>query len=816
MFRVFILCLIILASPVLAHRGIRAPAVPTAGVPGAHTHPVSELSDLVVTDPVTLAGGDTLGYDTWYDVRLDDATGDGVTDDRANINTANTNASGKTLYFSPLTAGVAVYRVSSNITLSENIVIEKGASLSIDVGVVVTFSGQLRAGLYQIFSGLGTVTLAQTSTRETVPQWWGALADDSNDDTTAIQASFDAAPYVTFLPRGTYKITAPLTLSGTHGKRIVGSGRGAASVIKVYGGVNGIEITGTRHKLENLRLLPTTNAGTGVEINAGDGTIIDSCHIGSDGGAEVGFAIGVDILSTANYTKVTNCYLRDNDDGIHMDNGGAGNGPNACMIQNNVIFGGNYSIRNILGTDLMVMGNSFEGYATCGMLITDITPMVSHNHFESAGVVPIELASGVEEARILSNTYSANTDLAFVTDNSGSDFNEFRPAKMLFGFPAQSSAMADNYGGSIEQSWDGADLTALKMEATKGDLQLEATTEDDVVSVLSEARFRDSIESVYGGLGEKAENLIPYSEEMDNVAWTKITTTVAADDAVGPDGRTTAEKLTPTGGAGSNITQILNGGSNIATGDVITCRVWLKGDSARPTQIRISGPGGVGVLALLNLTLTTTWELYEITATTAAAPNTYFFLIYSDQTAGTGFVHAWGAHVIVGTSNDPMPYIKTNAYVIQVDSPALVAADGLVVGGDSALYGKITIGPGAKHDGFIILPAAEVQTVDATANVTLDTLTLEDENGYLVTAKVIARQSDGTTGIYYITVGAERVSAGSAALVGSVVSLNTAENEATWDCTFTVSGNNLLLSVTGEGGTTIEWGGTMSYINMSD
>lgn len=134
----------------------------------------------------------------------------------------------------------------------------------------------------------------------------------------------------------------------------------------------------------------------------------------------------------------------------------------------------------------------------------------------------------------------------------------------------------------------------------------------------------------------------------------------------------------------------------------------------------------------------------------------------------------------------------------------------------SPAFDSLTIGAGTKHDGYIIRDAAEVQTTDATADVTLDTLVLEDENGYLVTARVIARQSDGTTGIYFITVGAERVSAGSAALVGSVVSINTAEDEATWACTFTVSGNNLLLSVTGEAVTTIEWGGTMSYINMSD
>lgn len=154
-------------------------------------------------------------------------------------------------------------------------------------------------------------------------------------------------------------------------------------------------------------------------------------------------------------------------------------------------------------------------------------------------------------------------------------------------------------------------------------------------------------------------------------------------------------------------------------------------------------------------------------------------------------------------------YDGTNWYC-EVSSPSVISS------GDLTITGSITIGVGTKHDGYVIRDAAEVQTIDATADVTLDTLTLEDENGYLIKAHVVARQSDGTTGIYFLTVGAKRVSAGSAALVGTVVSLNTAEDEASWACTFTVSGNNLLLSVTGEGGTTIEWGGTMSYINMSN
>lgn len=154
----------------------------------------------------------------------------------------------------------------------------------------------------------------------------------------------------------------------------------------------------------------------------------------------------------------------------------------------------------------------------------------------------------------------------------------------------------------------------------------------------------------------------------------------------------------------------------------------------------------------------------------------------------------------------------------EIEVYGLVASDGTpndAVAVDAT--GNVTIGPGTKHDGYVIRDAAEVQTVDATANVALDTLTLLDENTYLIKAKVVAVQSDGSTSaVYEITTGVKRTGGGGATLFGSVVSLITSEQEATWDCTFTVTGNDVRVAVTGEGGTTIEWGCTMSYINMSN
>ena len=109
-----------------------------------------------------------------------------------------------------------------------------------------------------------------------------------------------------------------------------------------------------------------------------------------------------------------------------------------------------------------------------------------------------------------------------------------------------------------------------------------------------------------------------------------------------------------------------------------------------------------------------------------------------------------------------------------------------------------------------------VQTLDAT-QTTLDTVTLTDENTYHVEALVTAVQSDGTDrASYHIACTAYRTAAGSATLQGSVTTIHGNESNAALDCTFTVSGSDLRLSVTGIAAETWEWDGRITRINGSN
>lgn len=151
---------------------------------------------------------------TWngviYNVKSYGAKGDGATDDAAKIADAITAASvnGGIVYFP-----TGTYIVGSAITFPSNVTAEfsNGAKLSINTGITVTINGPIDAGLYQIFSGAGTIAGSPKVDRY-YPQWWGAKGDGVTDDTVAIQSAIDKAisdgKKNIFFPKGIYKVTS--------------------------------------------------------------------------------------------------------------------------------------------------------------------------------------------------------------------------------------------------------------------------------------------------------------------------------------------------------------------------------------------------------------------------------------------------------------------------------------------------------------------------------------------------------------------------------------------------------------------------------
>lgn len=161
------------------------------------------------------------------------ATGTGTTDDRTALNSANT-AAGTT---GTLVFPKGTYKVSSALTLSAAVRMLNGAILSPDTGVTVTLSNTLIAGSYKVFTtGAGTISFAGAAIERILPQWWGAVANDTATDSraalqAAINASVGAGQYapsggrsIVFLSSGRYKVSGPVLVTAS-ATRIMGETR---------------------------------------------------------------------------------------------------------------------------------------------------------------------------------------------------------------------------------------------------------------------------------------------------------------------------------------------------------------------------------------------------------------------------------------------------------------------------------------------------------------------------------------------------------------------------------------------------------------
>ena len=128
----------------------------------------------------------------------------------------------------------------------------------------------------------------------------------------------------------------------------------------------------------------------------------------------------------------------------------------------------------------------------------------------------------------------------------------------------------------------------------------------------------------------------------------------------------------------------------------------------------------------------------------------------------------------------------------------------------------LTIGNGTKSDGLVCRFPREITTTNEV-QATVDSITLLDENTYQLSAYVIGVRSTGADRAgYHIEATAYRTGAGAATLQGTVTSIHAQESNATWGATFTVSGNDVRLSVTGTSEGNVEWTGTLKHLNMSN
>lgn len=135
--------------------------------------------------------------------------------------------------------------------------------------------------------------------------------------------------------------------------------------------------------------------------------------------------------------------------------------------------------------------------------------------------------------------------------------------------------------------------------------------------------------------------------------------------------------------------------------------------------------------------------------------------------------------------------------------------------GTRTITGEITLKTHADFTGSEVRQRTfAIQTTGDTATQ-LATLTLADDTVYWFESNIIGRDVAGTQrGFYIRNVRAHRQSGGVATL-GTINEQFTDETLGSMDATFTVSGNDLQVTVTGVAATTINWACTLKYQGVS-
>lgn len=125
--------------------------------------------------------------------------------------------------------------------------------------------------------------------------------------------------------------------------------------------------------------------------------------------------------------------------------------------------------------------------------------------------------------------------------------------------------------------------------------------------------------------------------------------------------------------------------------------------------------------------------------------------------------------------------------------------------------GEIVDAPALANSTGACRDTGAVQTTDAT-QTTLHTLTLADNTTYAVSVTVAGRDTAGTERCSYIRYVQAHRQGGGGATISAITTPFSVESDAGLDCTYTVSGNDLRVSITGKAGTTINWSGSIKYI----
>jgi hypothetical protein len=196
-------------------------------------------------------------------------------------------------------------------------------------------------------------------------------------------------------------------------------------------------------------------------------------------------------------------------------------------------------------------------------------------------------------------------------------------------------------------------------------------------------------------------NLVTFSEQFDNAAWTKIGVTVTANQETSPDGNTSADYVQYSG-AGTELRQ------SIPSTTAGTISVYVKGTAGETIKYGVTGDEGI-------YTLTGDWQ--RLQRTFAGTSTEITINTYSGATARN--IYIWGAQIEVGS--------YATSYIPTLGTSVTRVADAASKTGISSLIGQTE---GVIFLDFIAETPSEVRRVSlSNADVNNRILIAHQANG---------------------------------------------------------------------------------------
>jgi RHS repeat-associated protein len=265
--------------------------------------------------------------------------------------------------------------------------------------------------------------------------------------------------------------------------------------------------------------------------------------------------------------------------------------------------------------------------------------------------------------------------------------------------------------------------------------------------------------------GGTVTNILPSSEQVTGPSWVVENGMVTSSSGAAPDGTSTA--ATVTANSGSTDTYLVDYVQNPSqySGKTVTASVYLRvGSGTQKLNLYLvnKGSSGFTIPGSAAVTLTTSWQRFDVTATDQAGLTTAYLQIGGGYSLTSGqSILVWGAQMV--TSSSQGGYVETQNTTTVTGTSQTLAANGLNEVYSYDAFGNIQE---AGNYSFIQAYTSSNQLsgwrYDQAGNVLADAM----GNGYVYDAEGKIKSGAGVT--YYYTPDGQRVEKSGTSLIDTV------------------------------------------------